>query len=104
MNIEKSLIEGELTLSISGRLDTITHAEFETEAEEILSDRDRSTVSCVILDFSNLDYISSAGLRSILKLQKDLTAKNIALSITNPNELVSEVLSITGFNQILKVD
>ena len=103
MNIDKSLTNGEMTLSICGRLDTITHTIFECETEEILSSKNISNISCITLDFSNLEYISSAGLRSILKLQKDLTNMKIALNIINPNELVLEVLSITGINQIVKV-
>ena len=61
-------------------------------------------IAALTLDFSNLEYISSAGLRSLLKLQKDLNSRNISFAISNPNDLVTDVLSITGIDQLIKVD
>ncbi len=100
-----NLLNGDnLLLSVEGRLDTITHQDFEKELEAILSSTEMTAVNTATLDFTNLEYISSAGLRAILKLQKTLDNLNVSLAIIHPNELVSEVLSITGIDQLLKVD
>lgn len=104
MNVTNLLNGDNLLLSVEGRLDTITHQDFEKELEAILSSTEMTAVNTATLDFTNLEYISSAGLRAILKLQKTLDNINVSLAIIHPNELVSEVLSITGIDQLLKVD
>ncbi|WP_400207564.1 STAS domain-containing protein [Candidatus Methanomassiliicoccus intestinalis] len=104
MNVTNLLNGDNLLLSVEGRLDTITHQDFEKELEAILSSTEMTAVNTATLDFTNLEYISSAGLRAILKLQKTLDNLNVSLAIIHPNELVSEVLSITGIDQLLKVD
>lgn len=104
MNVTNLLNGNNLLLSVEGRLDTITHQDFEKELEAILSSTEMTAVNTATLDFTNLEYISSAGLRAILKLQKTLDNLNVSLAIIHPNELVSEVLSITGIDQLLKVD
>lgn len=103
MNITKLSKGDSLLISVGGRLDTITHMDFEKELDAILSG-DMNGVKSMILDFAALEYISSAGLRSLLKLQKDLNSRNVTLIITNPNDLVTDVLSITGIDQLIKVD
>lgn len=104
MNIAKLSKGDSLLVSVGGRLDTITHLDFEKELDAILSSGDMAGVTSMVLDFAALEYISSAGLRSLLKLQKDLNSRNIALIISNPNDLVIDVLSITGIDQLIKVD
>lgn len=103
MNITKLSKGDSLLISVGGRLDTITHMDFEKELDAILSG-DMNGVKSMTLDFATLEYISSAGLRSLLKLQKDLNSRNVTLIITNPNDLVTDVLSITGIDQLIKVD
>lgn len=103
MNITKLSKGDSLLISVSGRLDTITHQDFEKEMDALLSG-EMNGVASMTLDFAALEYISSAGLRSLLKLQKDLNSRNVALIISNPNELVTDVLSITGIDQLIKVD
>lgn len=103
MNLAKLSKGDNLLISVGGRLDTITHMNFEKELDAILSG-DMDGVKSMTLDFATLEYISSAGLRSLLKLQKDLNSRNVTLIITNPNDLVTDVLSITGIDQLIKVD
>ena len=103
MNITKLSKGDSLLISVSGRLDTITHQDFEKDMDAVLSG-EMNGVASMTLDFTALEYISSAGLRSLLKLQKDLNSRNVALIISNPNELVTDVLSITGIDQLIKVD
>ena len=87
-----------LEIAVEGRLDTMTAPELEAELSKSMSSADSLT-----LDFSKLDYISSAGLRVLLTAHKTMAAKN-GLKITNVNEVVQEVFEVTGFADILTIE
>ena len=95
LKIEKKNAE---ILSLVGRLDTMTAPELETEISAMLP-----TVQSLTLDMEKLDYISSAGLRVILKTQKALEKKS-GLKITHVPEAVREVFDITGFSDFLTIE
>ena len=88
----------ELTVSLKGRLDTVTSVEFTNtlEKEEVKEE-------VVVVDMKELEYISSAGLRALLALKKSLAAQNKGLEIHNLNPVCQEVFKVTGFNNILTV-
>ncbi|MDO4748194.1 MAG: STAS domain-containing protein [Eubacteriales bacterium] len=86
-----------LTVAIEGKLDTTTAPEFEKTLGEILDG-----VSELVLDMTNLEYISSAGLRVILKVQKVMYNQG-KMKLLGVNETVMEVFEITGFSNILKI-
>ena len=86
------------TLALTGRLDTLTAPELETEISAMLPG-----VQTLTLDMENLDYISSAGLRVILKTQKALEKKS-GLKLTHVSEAVKEVFDITGFSDFLTIE
>lgn len=87
-----------LVFSIKGRLDTVTSPELlEAFEKEVIAE------NLVVIDFAALDYISSAGLRVLLTIKKELDAKGKALEIHNLNEVVKEVFKVTGFGNILSV-
>ena len=96
MKIEFNKTPESLTVSLDGRLDTVTAPDLETFFKENLAD-----ASELIIDCEKLIYISSAGLRVLLSAQKQL--KN-PLQLINVGELVNEVLEITGFADIFKVE
>ena len=98
MNITKSYNEKELTLSIEGRIDTVTSQDLEKEIDEEYGNFDS-----LIMDFTDLEYISSAGLRVLIVTQKKLKSENIPFVIKNVNDSVGEIFRITGFNKILKI-
>lgn len=98
MNITKKLDQKKLTLSLEGRLDTMTAPELEKEIEASLDGTDELT-----LDFNGLEYISSAGLRVILKAQKIMSAKG-CMKLIGVNETIMEVFEITGFADILTIE
>lgn len=97
MEIVKKYEDG-LVFELTGRLDTITAPELEKRFNEEEIDEDK-----VILDFAGLDYISSAGLRSLLVIKRNLDSKKKVLEINNINDVVKEVFSVTGFNNILNI-
>ena len=95
LKIEKKNAE---ILALVGRLDTMTAPEMETEISAMLP-----TVQSLTLDMEKLDYISSAGLRVILKTQKAL-AQKAGLKLINVSDNVREVFEITGFSDFLTIE
>ena len=98
MTIEKAQNNGALTLALEGRLDTVTAPQLEAELKNSLEGAESLT-----LDFSKLDYISSAGLRVLLSAHKILASKG-GMKVTNVNEIVREVFEVTGFADILTIE
>lgn len=97
MNIEKTFENNNLTLMPQGRLDSITSQEFESAIEDNIGD-----ATSLVLDLKNLDYISSAGLRVLLKAQKMINKRG-EMKVLNVNETVMEVLEMTGFVDMLNI-
>ena len=98
MTITKNLIGNALEIALEGRLDTMTAPELEAELSSSLSSAESLT-----LDFSKLEYISSAGLRVLLSAHKAMSAKG-GMKVTNVNEIVREVFDVTGFADILTIE
>ena len=99
MNIKKTLDAGKAVYIVSGRLDTSTAPELEETLKA-----DLEGVNDLTLDFSALDYISSAGLRVVLSAQKKMNVSGGKMKILNPNEIVSEIFDVTGFSDILDIE
>ena len=98
MIIEKNLNGTELTVTISGRLDTTTAPQLEAEFKQSIAG-----VEKLVLDFAALEYLSSAGLRVLLTAQKVMN-KQGEMVIRNVNETISEIFEVTGFIDILTVE
>ena len=98
MTIEIRKSVNELVLEITGRLDTTTAPALDKTINENLSD-----IKSLILDFKNLEYISSAGLRVLLGAQKKMSQIG-SMKIKNVCELVMEVFEMTGFADILNIE
>lgn len=90
----------ETIISLSGQLDTLTATDFEKEIHGVLADNALS----VILDGAELSYVSSAGLRLLLTLQKGMTAKGGTLRLRNIKNDIMEIFNITGFSSILTIE
>ena len=98
MNIEKAFAGNVCTLKVIGRLDTTTAPALEAAVSEIIGGCDQ-----LVLDFAGLEYISSAGLRVILKAQKAMAAKG-GMKLLSVNETIMEIFEITGFSDILVIE
>ncbi|MDH6359106.1 STAS domain-containing protein [Parabacteroides sp. PF5-9] len=93
--------EGSETLiRLVGQLDTLTAVDFEKEIQQVL----QSEVAAVVLDGAELTYVSSAGLRLLLTLQKGMTAKGGSLLLKNIKEEIMDIFNITGFSSILTIE
>ena len=88
MKIEKKL---------DGRLDTTTAPDLENELGDL------NGIEELVIDMENLDYISSAGLRVILKAQKIMNEKG-SMKLKNVGESIMEVFEITGFSDFLTIE
>lgn len=94
MNIEKKKNENNLTISLEGRLDTNTAVEL---GNEIL---DLNGIESITFNFEKLEYISSSGLRLMLKCKKEVDNTKII----NCSPEVFEIFNITGFSEMMKVE
>lgn len=88
-----------LALRVEGRLDTMTSPQLERELGEGLE-----KVQELTLDFTSLEYISSAGLRVLLAAHKQMLRQEGRLVVRGANEVVREALAITGFLDMLHVE
>ena len=98
MTIEKTVNGTELTITLSGRLDTTTAPQLETELKESIDG-----VEHLILDFAALEYLSSAGLRVLLSAQKIMN-KQGSMVVRNVNETIAEIFEVTGFCDVLTIE
>ena len=98
MTINKKQEGTKVILNIEGRLDTTTAPELEAAFNECLS-----AANELELDFKELEYVSSAGLRVLLNAQKQMGKKG-GMVVRNVNEMVMEVFEVTGFVDILTIE
>ena len=98
MTIEKKLNGTELTIALTGRMDTMTAPQLEAELKDCLNG-----VNSLRFDFSALDYLSSAGLRVLLAAQKHMN-KQGSMTLLGVNETIAEIFEVTGFSYILTIE
>ena len=98
MTIEKTITGTAAVLKIIGRLDTTTAPELEAAIDACAAG-----IKELVLDCTALEYVSSAGLRVILKAQKLMNTQG-NMKLTNVNETIMEVFDITGFADILTIE
>lgn len=95
MTIERIAEGGALTLVLTGRLDTTTAPRLDAALEVL------DGVSALTLDFSALEYLSSAGLRVLLSAHKRMKGR---MTVRNVNETIREVFEVTGFLDVLRIE
>ena len=98
LNIEKTNNQNELTVKLSGRLDTTTAPILESELRTAVSG-----IQTLIFDVNELEYISSAGLRVLLSAQKVMN-KQGKMTVKGANEVIMEIFEVTGFIDILNIE
>lgn len=97
MEIIKKASGDALTVKLVGRLDAVTAIQLDKDLKDL------AAVKSLTLDFAKLDYIASAGLRILLKLQKKMNDQG-DMKIININRDVREVLDMTGFSRLLSLE
>jgi anti-sigma B factor antagonist len=98
MTIQTVLNGENAKIIVVGRLDTQTAPELEKEIDAVISN-----VIDLTFDMAGLDYVSSAGLRVILKAQKIMNTKG-SMKLVGVNDSIMEVFDITGFLDILTIE
>ena len=98
MTINKTKTNDTLEYFIEGKLDTTTAPELEGELNSLPQD-----IATLIFNFEKLSYISSAGLRVLLKFYKRMTAQGTT-KITHANESILDVLEMTGFTDFITAE
>ena len=98
MTMEKTVNGAEMTIALHGRLDTTTAPKLEMELKQSISGMEE-----LILDFTALEYLSSAGLRVLLATQKIMNCQG-RMVIRNVNEMIMDVFEVTGFCDILTIE
>lgn len=99
MNIVATDCESNIRLVVDGRIDTITSPQLQ---EALLNAFQKK--NDVVVDFMNVSYISSAGLRALLIGQKTASSKGGTMKITNVVPSVKEIFEVTGFESILTIE
>lgn len=98
MNIIKKQEETTLTVTLEGRLDTVTAPQLEEELGTAVKG-----ISRLIFDFDALEYVSSAGLRVLLSAQKVMNRQG-SMIIRNVSSEIMEIFEVTGFVDILNIE
>ncbi|MDR3172748.1 MAG: STAS domain-containing protein [Treponema sp.] len=98
MEIVKILSEDKIVLSIKGKLSAASAGEFNAAVEEALGES-----PALVLDFTEVDYMASAGLRVLVAAQKRLSASGGSLTLLNVRKEVLEVFEVTGLDEVLDI-
>ena len=88
-----------LIAKAGGRVDGTNASEFQDALKDVISVDD----TAVILNFEELSYISSAGLRVILLTAKDMRTANVKFAVCSLSQSVRDVFTISGFDQIIDI-
>ena len=99
MEVKFNKQDSNLTVVISGNIDTVTAPELDAKLQENITG-----VKDLVLDFAAVDYISSAGLRVILMTNQLMEDVDGNMTVKNVNEDVRDVFEMTGFDFLLNFE
>jgi anti-sigma B factor antagonist len=95
MKINKTTENNTIILAVEGRIDTTTAPQLEAEVKS-----STESAECIVIDFSNVEYISSAGLRVLLMLKQ----MNDAIKLVKVSDEIYDIFDITGFADIFDIE
>ena len=99
MEITIKKTEQQTMIRIIGELDTIATTEQADELQKILDNAREN----MLVDCSEMEYISSAGLRFFMQLKRESEAQGGTVRLTNMNEDVADIFRMSGFNNIFEI-
>ena len=99
MDISTERNGGTLIAKTGGRVDGTNATEFQDALKNVINPDDKA----VVLNFEDLSYISSAGLRVILLTAKDMRSANVKFAVCSLSQSVRDVFTISGFDQIIDI-
>jgi len=99
MEINEKKVKDITVLALSGRLDTLSSGMLDEKLKEIIN----NNVNKISIDFSELDFISSSGLRVLLTTAKKVKSSNGRLALSTLKEQVKEVFDVAGFTMLFSI-
>lgn len=99
MGINAERANGTVIAKADGRIDSSNSREFHSELEAVVADSD----AALVLDFEDVAYISSAGMRVILLTAKSLQKSGMKFALCSMNDSIREVFKISGFDKIIEI-
>lgn len=99
LQIEKSLSAEILTVNLKGDLNVKTSPQLEENLEKSLDG-----VKELILNFSEVNYISSAGLRVLLAMEKNMRKIGGKMKLQHVNAAIKEIIRLAGFLQVMNIE
>ncbi|HET9399229.1 MAG TPA: STAS domain-containing protein [Sphingomicrobium sp.] len=103
MNYSLDEQDNTLIVRVDGRVDESTWEEFGAGLSEAVQHAGRSGRALVIIDLSQLDYMSSRGLRALTVAKREADQSAIAISLAAPNDVMREILSISRYDKLFTV-
>lgn len=99
MDINTQEKNGITIVNIVGRVDAVTAADFESKCKTLIDDG----ATKLLLNFKDVDYISSAGLRAVLIILKITKSSKITMAFCSLQDMVAEVFKVSGFTAMLSI-
>ena len=99
MEVNTERDDGILVAKAIGRIDGANANQFEGVMKDAIHPGDQA----VVLDFSGITYLSSAGMRALLMISRELRSAKVGFALCSLSEPVGDVLTISGFDQILDI-
>ena len=99
MEVRTQRENGTLITEVSGRIDGATAREFEVAVRSAMREDD----AAVIMDLEGVSYVSSAGLRAILLIAKELGRREAKLALCSLSESIHDVFEVSGFGDIVRI-
>lgn len=99
MELKTVTEEKTLNVAISGRIDTLTAPQIQQQIEQLPDD-----YTYVLFDFTKVEYISSAGLRMLLFVEKLAEKKGGYITVKSPTEQIMEIFEMTGFVDMFNIE
>ncbi|MDR3171844.1 MAG: STAS domain-containing protein [Treponema sp.] len=98
MEIVKTQTDDTVTLAVSGKLSAATAGELDAAVAASIAASNK-----LVIDFKEVSYLASAGLRILISTHKKLTAKHGSFTLRNVCESVREVFEITGLDDVFDI-
>jgi|SRR5579862_3039350 anti-anti-sigma factor len=99
MEIQKERVGDTYVVSASGRLDGIYSTAFAKEVADLIIE----TNPKILIDFAEIDFVTSAGIRAVLLLMKKAEASGVVFALCGVNDQVREVLNVAGLAPVITI-
>lgn len=100
MKIQEDLQDGICVISPYGRIDSVTSDTLDEKLQAILSQNTHK----LLINFSNTDFISSAGLRVLLMAAKKAKAQSCKMRLCGLNDILKDIFDVSGFIALFAID